>query len=89
MPAATVESPLTLPRLPQPLDAVREREALTITTAPSGFDGEGFPVRRALATIKSQYLDPFIMMDQMGEVGYAPGESKDSINWGSIPTDAR
>lgn len=76
MPAVTVENPLTLPRLPQPLDAVREREVLTITTAPSGFEGEGFPVRRALATIKSQYLDPFIMMDQMGEVDYSPGEPK-------------
>jgi redox-sensitive bicupin YhaK (pirin superfamily) len=76
MPAVTVENPLTLPRLPQPLDAVRERQVLTITTAPSGFEGEGFPVRRALATIKSQYLDPFIMMDQMGEVDYEPGEPK-------------
>ncbi|MFJ2031624.1 pirin family protein [Streptosporangium sp. NPDC087985] len=76
MPAVTVENPLTLPRLPQPLDAVREREVLTVTTAPSGFEGEGFPVRKALATIKSQYLDPFIMMDQMGEVDYAPGEPK-------------
>src|ERR1044072_8294196 len=76
MPAATVENPLTLPRLSQPLDAVRAREVLPITTAPSGFEGEGVPVRRALATIKSRHLDPFIMMDQMGEVDYAPGEPK-------------
>ncbi|ACZ90360.1 pirin family protein [Streptosporangium roseum] len=76
MPAVTVENPLTLPRLPQPLGAVREREVLAVTTAPSGFEGEGFPVRKALATIKPQYLDPFIMMDQMGEVDYAPGEPK-------------
>ena len=47
-----------------------------MTTAPSGFEGEGFPVRRAFAGIDYQHLDPFIMMDQMGEVEYAPGEPK-------------
>lgn len=49
---------------------------LAVTTAPGGFEGEGFPVRRAFAGINYQYLDPFIMMDQMGEVEYAPGEPK-------------
>ena len=33
-------------------------------------------MRRAFAGINYQYLDPFIMMDQMGEVDYAPGEPK-------------
>ena len=47
-----------------------------VTTAPSGYEGEGFPVRRAFAGIDLQHLDPFIMMDQMGEVEYAPGEAK-------------
>jgi len=47
-----------------------------ITTAPSGYEGEGFPVRRAFAGIDLAHLDPFIMMDQMGEVEYAPGEPK-------------
>ncbi|MEZ5194113.1 MAG: pirin family protein [Nocardioides sp.] len=47
-----------------------------MTTAPSGFEGEGFPVRRAFAGIDLGLLDPFIMMDQMGEVEYAPGEPK-------------
>ena len=49
---------------------------LAVTTAPSGFEGEGFPVRRAFAGINYRHLDPFIMMDQMGEVEYAPGEPK-------------
>ena len=31
---------------------------------------------RAFAGIPVQELDPFIMMDQMGEVEYAPGEAK-------------
>lgn len=75
MPAVTVENPLTLPRVSAPADAVA-RPVLTVTTAPSGFEGEGFPVRRAFAGINYRHLDPFIMMDQMGEVEYAPGEPK-------------
>ncbi|SDJ59736.1 hypothetical protein SAMN05421874_102356 [Nonomuraea maritima] len=76
MPAVTVENPLTLPRLPEPVATAPERKVLAVETAPSGFEGEGFPVRRALAAIKPEYLDPFVMMDQMGEVDYAAGEPK-------------
>ena len=47
-----------------------------LTTAPGGFEGEGFPVRRAFAGIPLADLDPFVHMDQMGEVEYAPGEPK-------------
>lgn len=75
MPAVTVENPLTLPRVAAPAEA-RQRPVLAVTTAPSGFEGEGFPVRRAFAGIDYKHLDPFIMMDQMGEVEYAPGEPK-------------
>lgn len=75
MPAVTVENPLTLPKVAASGDA-KARPVLTVTTAPSGFEGEGFPVRRAFAGINYKYLDPFIMMDQMGEVEYAPGEPK-------------
>jgi len=49
---------------------------LAVTTAPSGFEGEGFPVRRAFAGVDHRHLDPFVHMDQMGEVEYAPGEPK-------------
>jgi redox-sensitive bicupin YhaK (pirin superfamily) len=40
------------------------------------YEGEGFPVHRAFAGAASADLDPFIHMDQMGEVEYAPGEPK-------------
>ncbi|MEU3352025.1 pirin family protein [Streptomyces sp. NPDC037389] len=76
MPAVTVENPLTLPRVPAPAGDVARRPVLYVGTAPGGFEGEGFPVRRAFAGIDYRYLDPFIMMDQMGEVEYAPGEPK-------------
>ena len=77
MPAVTVDDILTLPRIAPPLTAVsRERPILSVTAAPSGFEGEGFPVRRAFAGVDQRRLDPFIHMDQMGEVEYAPGEPK-------------
>jgi quercetin 2,3-dioxygenase len=77
MPAVTVENILTLPRVAQPDPAAtRTRPVTSVTTAPKGFEGEGFPVRRAFAGVDLRDLDPFIHMDQMGEVEYAPGEPK-------------
>src|SRR4051794_23210480 len=76
MPAITAENPLALPRVSAPAEGASPRRALQVTTAPRGFEGEGFPVRRAFAGIDYKNLDPFIMMDQMGEVEYAPGEPK-------------
>ncbi|MFI7629799.1 pirin family protein [Microbispora rosea] len=76
MPAVTADT-LTLPRVAAPDPAVAApRPVRSVTTAPSGFEGEGFPVRRAFAGVPQQTLDPFIHMDQMGEVEYAPGEPK-------------
>jgi quercetin 2,3-dioxygenase len=75
MPAVTADT-VALPRLPSiALDAV-QRPVVSVTTAPSGFEGEGFPVRRAFAGVDLAALDPFVHMDQMGEVDYAPGEPK-------------
>jgi len=77
MPAVTVDNILSLPRVVVPSDAPRRiRRVDTLTTAPSGFEGEGFPVRRAFAGVPLDRLDPFVHMDQMGEVEYAPGEPK-------------
>ncbi len=76
MPAITVDDLTVLPRLREPGLGDQPRPVWQVTTAPTGFEGEGFPVRRAFAGIDLQHLDPFIMMDQMGEVEYAPGEPK-------------
>jgi redox-sensitive bicupin YhaK (pirin superfamily) len=77
MPAVTVDNILALPRLPHlDLLVATLRPVVAITTAPRGVEGEGFPVRRAFYGLDTRYLDPFIHMDQMGEVEYAPGEPK-------------
>ena len=77
MPAVVVDDITVLPRIPEPDPTVAsQRPVRTITTAPRGFEGEGFPVRRAFAGVDLSDLDPFIHLDQMGEVEYAPGEPK-------------
>ncbi len=77
MPAVTVDDLLVLPRLDLVDVATSvERPVRTVTVAPRGLEGEGFPVRRAFAGVPQAELDPFIHMDQMGEVEYAPGEAK-------------
>jgi redox-sensitive bicupin YhaK (pirin superfamily) len=76
MPAISVENPLELAKAVKPETTDRPRRVTSITTAPRGIEGEGFPVRRAFAGIDIADLDPFVHMDQMGEVDYGPGEPK-------------
>jgi hypothetical protein len=77
MPAVTVADPLSLPAIdvaegtPVRFRAV-ERRVDAIRT----FEGEGFPVRRPFPGVERAVADPFILLDQMGEVQYAPGEAK-------------
>jgi quercetin 2,3-dioxygenase len=78
MPAITADT-LTLPRVAQvPVAGLSdaERPVRSVTTGPRGHEGEGFPVVRAFAGVSSAALDPFIHMDQMGEVEYQPGEPR-------------
>src|ERR1700728_4213100 len=75
MPAVTVDDVLALPKIVV-TGSGADREVQSLSTAPGGFEGEGFPVRRAFAGIPLDRLDPFVHMDQMGEVEEAPGEAK-------------
>lgn len=76
MPAVTLDDTSQLPRVSVPGEARSERRVTSVTTAPTGFEGEGFPVRTAFAGVDLAELDPFIHLDQMGEVNYCPGEPK-------------
>jgi quercetin 2,3-dioxygenase len=75
MPAVTADT-LSLPRLPEPASGALERPVAGVHAAPSGFEGEGFPVRRAFAGVPLEVLDPFIHLDEMGAVDYGPGEPR-------------
>ena len=73
MPAVTADT-LTLPKL-EPATG-RSRLVKSVTRGPQAYEGEGFPVTRAFAGVPYTDLDPFIHMDQMGEVEYAPYEPR-------------
>jgi quercetin 2,3-dioxygenase len=75
MPAITADT-LTLTRVSPPSPTDTDRPVRSITTGPRGYEGEGFPVVRAFAGVSAAELDPFIHMDQMGEVEYEPGEPR-------------
>ena len=77
MPAVTVSDLAALPKVPAvDRTSATQRPVVSLTTAPHGLEGEGFPVRRAFAGMTMSALDPFVHMDQMGEVEYQPGEPR-------------
>lgn len=76
MPAVTVSDLTVLPRVTAPGSGAVVRPVVSVTSAPSGVEGEGFPVKRAFAGVDLALLDPFIHMDEMGEVDYAPGSPR-------------
>jgi hypothetical protein len=59
MPAVTSDT-IALPRIPDPGPEATERRVTSVTTAPSGLEGEGFPVRRAFAGVDLATLDPLL-----------------------------
>ena len=77
MPAVTVDDLSAVPRI-APIDdnQTTERPVVSVTDAPKMLEGAGFEVRRAFASIDLRKADPFILMDHLGAVEYAPGEAK-------------
>src|SRR5690606_4231396 len=76
MPAVTAD-PLTLPRLPVLPQAETDwRRVARIVTAQRHLEGGGFEVRRPFPGVDLALADPFLLLDHMGAVEYAPGEAK-------------
>ena len=76
MPAVTTDNILALPRVIRPDESTaRFRPVQGVTTAPSQLEGEGFVVRRAFPG-EFRDSDPFLLLDHLGAVEYAPGEAK-------------
>jgi len=77
MPAATTENLLLLPRIPRPDPAVGvQRPIVQVVTAPTTLEGAGFQVRRPFPGVDFTGADPFLLLDHLGAVEYAPGEAK-------------
>src|SRR5207248_2876543 len=80
MPAVTADT-LTLPRLEEPAPDARPRPVVGVTTAPRGFEGEGFPVHRAFAGVPQEAVDPFVHVEEEGE-----GDQRRGVQlWVSLP----
>jgi len=75
MPAITPADATILRRLDAAEDRL-VRPVVEIVDAPSFLEGEGFKVRRATAGLDLSWADPFLLLDHMGAVEYAPGEAK-------------
>jgi len=68
---------LVLPRItrPDPADTTF-RPVARVVAAPTKLEGEGFQVRRPFPGIDMDLADPFLLLDHLGAVEYAPGEAK-------------
>src|SRR3954469_1420888 len=56
-----------------PIESIRE--ATKITTAHRQSEGAGFVVRRPFPGADVDSVDPFLLIDEMGPIDYAPGEA--------------
>jgi quercetin 2,3-dioxygenase len=76
MPAVTADT-LTLARVGAPLaPRPAARPVAQVVTARSQLEGEGFVVRRPFPSLDLSFADPFVLLDHLGAVEYAPGEAK-------------
>lgn len=76
MPAIVAENQLALARIDRPGPESRPRPAYLVTTARTQLEGEGFKVRRPFPGLEVGIADPFLLLDHIGAVEYAPGEAK-------------
>ena len=77
MPAVQADDISALPRIaPADGEKASERRVVTVVNAPRMLEGAGFEVRRAFSGVDLTLVDPFLLLDHMGAVEYAPGEAK-------------
>jgi len=74
MPAVTPAEPTSLPPVAEAEGSPRPVEQ--VGNATKTYEGGGFPVRRPFpGALDQTRTDPFLMLDQMGPIVYAPGEA--------------
>jgi redox-sensitive bicupin YhaK (pirin superfamily) len=78
MPAVTVENPLVLPRITRPdATSTTPRPVDRVVASHHAIEGAGFEVWRPFpGGVDLHLTDPFLLLDQLGPVEYAPGEAK-------------
>ncbi len=76
MPAVTADT-LTLERVEAlPEAGTRWRPVRRVVGTVRTYEGAGFPVRRPFPSSELALADPFLLLDHLGAVEYAPGEAK-------------
>ncbi|MEK7217099.1 MAG: pirin family protein [Chloroflexota bacterium] len=76
MPAARPKDMLAIPRIDRPAPGARFRPVLHVVQAEQKLEGAGFPVRRPFPSVDLSAADPFLLLDHLGAIEYAPGEAK-------------
>ena len=77
MPAVRVDDLSVVPRIALvDITSASDRSVVSVVDAPKMLEGAGFEVRRAFAGIDLRLADPFLLLDHLGAVEYAPGEAK-------------
>jgi quercetin 2,3-dioxygenase len=56
--------------------AANERGVMRVFTAPRTSDGDGVELRRAFPGVELAELDPFLLLDEMGPMDFAPGDPR-------------
>ena len=74
MPAITVEHPSTLPRVGGAVGITRP--VTSVTHAIRQSEGAGFPVWRGFHGLGFEAIDPFLLLDEMGPLTWAPNTAK-------------
>lgn len=75
MTQAATMPPRHIPKGHETMETSTPRQVKTIVTAHQQTEGGGFIVRRPLPSYDLQSLDPFLLIDEMGPVNYAPGKA--------------
>jgi redox-sensitive bicupin YhaK (pirin superfamily) len=76
MPAVYAADPTKLPRIAPVGAGAIDRPVVTVVDASKMLEGAGFEVRRAFVGVDLSLVDPFLLLDHLGAVEYAPGEAK-------------
>jgi hypothetical protein len=74
MPAITVDDPSTLSRVGDADGTVRP--VVSVTSAIRQLEGAGFPVWRGFHGLGFADIDPFLLLDEIGPLTWAPGTAK-------------
>jgi len=74
MPAITVDDPNTLSRIGEADGTVRP--VVSVTSAIRQLEGAGFPVWRGFHGLGFAEIDPFLLLDEIGPLTWAPGTAK-------------